>query len=149
MPARARKPGPAPRPFSGGSIRRSAARKRSETAAALAAVKRAKEIEDTPLQLCELADVDAVSGNAQSARRALRVVIEGSKGKRAPQHLYRIARIYATLGEADSAFASLEKAVDAREENLVWLKVDPHFDNLRSDSRFNGVLRRIGFAPVG
>ena len=117
--------------------------------AALAAVHRAKEIEDTPLQLCEIGIVDAASGNKAGARRVLQEVIEGSKRKLAPQHSYRIARIYAALQERDAAFESLEKAFNEREENLVWLKVDPHLDNLRPDPRFADLLLRVGFAPEG
>jgi tetratricopeptide (TPR) repeat protein len=114
---------------------------------ALAEFKKAKQIEDTPLQLCEIGIAYAASGNKEDARKVLHEVIESSKQKHAPQHSYRIARIYASLRERDAAFKSLEKAFNEREENLVWLKVDPHLDYLRPDPRFIDLLRRVGFAP--
>jgi tetratricopeptide (TPR) repeat protein len=112
---------------------------------ALAAVTRAKEIEDTPLQLLEIASVEAALGDRDRARSALRDVLERSKGSQAPQHTYRFARIYAALREPDAAFERLEKAFREREEMLVWLDVDPHLDSLREDARFEGLRRRVGF----
>ena len=114
--------------------------------AALAAVEKARAIEDTPLQLCEVGQVHAASGNSQGARAVLRTVIERSKQQQMPRHAYRIARIYAALREPDQAFTWLERAFSEREEMLVWLNVDPHFDNLRADRRFDDLLRRIGFS---
>ena len=56
----------------------------------------------------------------------------------------RIASLYARLGERDKAFAWLEKAYEEEEEGLTLLKVEPRFDNLRDDQRFQDLLRRIG-----
>jgi hypothetical protein len=47
------------------------------------------------------------------------------------------------LGQKDEAFAGLEKAYNQRAEWLGYLKVDPQLDNLRSDSRFRDLLRRL------
>ena len=57
---------------------------------------------------------------------------------------YEIALVYAGLGERDEAFAWLEKAYDARDKGLTYLKVDPCVDPLRSDARFDGLVRRVG-----
>jgi serine/threonine protein kinase/pimeloyl-ACP methyl ester carboxylesterase/tetratricopeptide (TPR) repeat protein len=54
------------------------------------------------------------------------------------------ARFLAELGEKDQAFAELNKAYTNREYFLVWLKVDPRLDALRSDQRFADLLRRVG-----
>ncbi|MCI0602714.1 tetratricopeptide repeat-containing serine/threonine-protein kinase [bacterium] len=54
------------------------------------------------------------------------------------------AYIYAYLGDKDQAFAWLEKAYQERSPWLTNLKVDPQFENLRTDSRFKILLRRIG-----
>lgn len=56
-----------------------------------------------------------------------------------------LASIYATVGEKDRAFAELDKAYENRESGLANLKVDPNFDNLRDDSRFQMLLDRVGF----
>ncbi|MGH7561613.1 MAG: winged helix-turn-helix domain-containing tetratricopeptide repeat protein [Gemmatimonadales bacterium] len=58
-----------------------------------------------------------------------------------------VAADYALLGEKDKAFEWLDRAVRAREGNLMYLKVDDRFDALRSDPRFTAVVRRLGFPP--
>ncbi len=54
-----------------------------------------------------------------------------------------IARSFAQLGEIDLAFEYLEKAYRDRDTQLVWLKVDPFCEPLRSDRRFDTLLRRM------
>jgi len=55
-----------------------------------------------------------------------------------------IASLCARLGERDRAFALLEKAYAERDADLVSPKVDPAWDNLRSDPRFQDLVRRVG-----
>ena len=50
---------------------------------------------------------------------------------------------YIGLGDNDQAFAWIDKSVAAHSPGLTALKVDPVYDPLRSDSRFQPVLRRI------
>jgi hypothetical protein len=54
-----------------------------------------------------------------------------------------VAMAYAALGDADTAFAWLEKALDSGAGTLVFLAIDPGFDALRSDPRFPGLLERL------
>ena len=49
-----------------------------------------------------------------------------------------------TGAESDQAFALLEQALDERSSALVYLKVEPRFDNLRADPRYAQFLRRVG-----
>lgn len=56
------------------------------------------------------------------------------------------AALYAIAGDRDRAFAMLERAYDRRELWLVYLKVDPAWDNLRADPRFEKLLHRVGLA---
>jgi TolB-like protein/Tfp pilus assembly protein PilF len=58
--------------------------------------------------------------------------------------LYSLAGVYAALGEKDKAFDALNKAYEQRDMQLVSLKVDPTLDELREDSRFNDLVRRVG-----
>jgi tetratricopeptide (TPR) repeat protein len=60
---------------------------------------------------------------------------------------YVIAHIYAALGDFDQACAWLEKAYEERTFELSNLNVDPRFDRLRSDPRFQALLRRMNFPP--
>ncbi len=57
---------------------------------------------------------------------------------------YAFALIYTHLGKNDPAFEWLEKTYQERFFGLIFLKVDPAFDTLRSDPRFQDLLRRIG-----
>jgi len=57
---------------------------------------------------------------------------------------YGIAQSYARLGEKEPAIEWLTRAYNERDSRLVALKVDPCFDKLRSDLRFQELLRRIG-----
>jgi TolB-like protein/Tfp pilus assembly protein PilF len=59
-----------------------------------------------------------------------------------------IAGAYARLGERDLAFEALERAYAERSRALLILRERVEFDNLRSDPRFNDLLRRIGLPPV-
>ncbi len=59
---------------------------------------------------------------------------------------YALATWYAKLGEKDKSFEELNKSYEIREYFLVLLKVDPRFDDLRSDPRFQNLLRRVGLA---
>ena len=54
-----------------------------------------------------------------------------------------IGLIHAVLGDKESAFVWLEKAYQARSDTLLYLKVDPRYDNLRSDPRFSDLVRRL------
>ena len=55
-----------------------------------------------------------------------------------------IARIHTGLGDKDKAFDCFEKAVAEREGWLIWMKLEPSFDSLRSDPRFTDLVRRVG-----
>lgn len=55
-----------------------------------------------------------------------------------------MALIYAALGVNDSAFSWLEKSYEMHEEALCTLKIDPKLDNIRSDPRFDKLVKRIG-----
>ena len=58
---------------------------------------------------------------------------------------YEVALIHSELGGLDEAFNWLEGAYRRRDKGLVYLKVDPPLDPLRSDSRFQDLLRRMNF----
>ena len=57
-----------------------------------------------------------------------------------------MATIFAGLGEKDKAFDYLNRAFHERSFKLLSdLKADPAIDNLRSDPRFQDLVRRVGF----
>ena len=58
--------------------------------------------------------------------------------------IFEAARCYAQAGEKNLAFALLEDHYTRHYPGLSRLKVDPDFDPLRSDPRFQDLLRRVG-----
>jgi predicted Zn-dependent protease len=54
------------------------------------------------------------------------------------------ARICVGLGDYEQAFAWLQKLSDEQSDHLLHIAADPIMDPLRSDSRFQELLRRIG-----
>jgi len=54
-----------------------------------------------------------------------------------------VALIYAGLGDKDQAFEWLERAYDQHAFQLQWITLEPRFDNLRSDPRFQDLLKRM------
>jgi hypothetical protein len=52
---------------------------------------------------------------------------------------------YITLGDHDQAIASFEQGNRERDAWMPWIKVDPHNDPLRSDLRFQDLVRRMNF----
>jgi len=61
---------------------------------------------------------------------------------------FAMALINAGLGQPDAVFDWLERAYDARDVHLIFLPVDPKWDGLRSDSRFETLLSRCGFLAM-
>jgi eukaryotic-like serine/threonine-protein kinase len=60
---------------------------------------------------------------------------------------FDIARMYAFAGDKDLALRWLEKAYQDGDSTMVYLKVDPSFDVLRDDPRFQTLLRKMNFPP--
>jgi tetratricopeptide (TPR) repeat protein len=59
-----------------------------------------------------------------------------------------LAWVHLVLGNHNAAFEMLERAYEDRAQWLPFIAVDPKFDPLRSDPRFDDLLRRIGLQPV-
>jgi tetratricopeptide (TPR) repeat protein len=55
-----------------------------------------------------------------------------------------LAILYASLGQQDAAFRSLEQAFTEHDIQLKYLKSDCAFDPLRSDPRYNAMMQRVG-----
>jgi TolB-like protein/DNA-binding winged helix-turn-helix (wHTH) protein/Tfp pilus assembly protein PilF len=91
-----------------------------------------------------LAHAFAGIGRKAEAEKILRD-LEG-KSKSSYVSPYMIATIYAGLGEKDKAFEMLERAYQERSLDISWhLKADLRIDNLRSDPRFQDLVRRVGY----
>jgi serine/threonine protein kinase/Tfp pilus assembly protein PilF len=112
---------------------------------AIAEYEKARRIENSPWVLASLGNGYAVAGRTADARKVLAELEEMSKQRYVSP--YNNALIYVGLGEKDQAFVWLNKADEERNDYLVYIKVEPLFDSLRSDPRFADLLRRVGLAP--
>lgn len=56
---------------------------------------------------------------------------------------FRLARLFVSLGKKDETIEWLTKAYELRIDHLLWLKVDPLFDSIRSDKRFKDLLTKV------
>jgi eukaryotic-like serine/threonine-protein kinase len=111
---------------------------------ALAAYLRAKDLEPQGQETATmLGHLYAVSGNKAEATRILEELRE--LYRRNKVSAYDLAVIYAGLGENEHALEWLRKAYEERTGGLLLLKAEPIFDNLRSDPRYEELLRRMGF----
>ena len=111
---------------------------------ALADIEKWRRIDDAPGSWAIQAYVYGRTGQQVEARRALEKL----------QHLNRrrqmdpaaIALAYVGMDNKDEAFAWLEKAYSEHSNTLTALKVDPIYDPLRGDPRFQNLLHRVGLA---
>ena len=55
-----------------------------------------------------------------------------------------LAMGYAAVGDLDAAFAALERAFQARSAGLIYLHLDPGYEPLRGDPRYDELVQRIG-----
>lgn len=85
----------------------------------------------------------AKSGHVAEAREVLKTLTDAAAGRYVPP--YAFALVHAGLGERDATFLWLERAYAARDVHLVFLTVDPVWDEYRSDPRFGAILARCGF----
>jgi eukaryotic-like serine/threonine-protein kinase len=109
---------------------------------AITEFERVSKLEDSPT--ASLGHAYAMAAKRDEALKLLEVLKEYSK--RHYVSPYGIAMIYTGLGELDQAFEWLRIACDERAGLIVWLKVDPRIDCLRSDPRFAELLDLIGFS---
>ncbi len=95
------------------------------------------------------ADSLALLGYSQARRgekrKALRTIEElKATSKKSFVPAFYFALVYAALDDKDQAFMWLEKGYDERFARFAYLKLEALWDPLRSDERFNGLVRRVG-----
>ncbi len=101
-------------------------------------------VPENPALLMAYGHALAVSGDATGARKVLAQMQTLAQHRNVPAIYF--AGIYTGLGDKDSAFQWLDKAVNEHNDRLIYLKVDPIADPLRSDPRFKNLMTRIHMA---
>jgi len=95
---------------------------------------------ETTSTLCYLGYALAMSGKRSEAQ-AILDKLKTTKEYVSPAEL---AVLYFGLGDKEGALTSLERAYAAHDLQMQSLKIDSHYDSLRSDPRFQDLLRRVG-----
>lgn len=98
---------------------------------------------NSPLMISALAHADALSGNQDEAQRLLQQLTAQSR-KQYVSPFY-VAVVYIALGQNEVAMDWMEKAFADRSNGLVFLKVEPELDPLRSNPRFVNLQHRLNF----
>ena len=96
-------------------------------------------------EIAALRQAFTVSGMRGFWQKQLDLLLERSKRQHVSAAI--IGQYYARLGEREQAFQWLEKAYQERDGLMIWLRVDPRWDGLRSDPRFADIVRRVGLEP--
>jgi serine/threonine protein kinase/tetratricopeptide (TPR) repeat protein len=90
----------------------------------------------------DLAYIDVLIGKKDESRRILRRVLDLARTYQVQPGL--IAMIYIGLNEREQSLTWLEKAYRQHSPMMAWLKVDPRFDGIRPEPRFQELMRRVG-----
>jgi eukaryotic-like serine/threonine-protein kinase len=116
-------------------------------AEAIATFQRSVELSTSPLMLASLGHAYAIAGRRDEAQRILVQLDDLSKQRYVSA--YDRAAIYVGLSESEQALAWLERAYEERSQFMVYLDTDPRFDSLRTNLRFQDLLRRLRFPSQG
>jgi serine/threonine-protein kinase len=128
--------------LAGVAISHAAAGRKTE---ALAAAEKAIQVDEGPFVLANAGAVYARWGDQAQARRILSELDEIAKRRYVCP--YPVSIVHLMLGEKDKTFALLERGFQERSACMVWTKIDPQLDPLRSDPRYTDLIRRLGFRP--
>ncbi len=95
----------------------------------------------------ELAWVYSAMGEREKAFRFLDQLSELSTHENLPR--IPLALVHIGLGDMERAFELLEEGYAQRDSNLLYLQCEPGFDPLRSDTRYQDLVNRMGFQRPG
>ncbi|MGH9748224.1 MAG: protein kinase domain-containing protein [Candidatus Acidiferrales bacterium] len=109
---------------------------------AIQSLDRATQLDSSPYPLAYLGYADARSGKKDKALKTLQELEQKAHQVYVPR--YQIAAVYVGLSDKDKALECLQQAFSNREEIIAFLKVDPTWDALRSDARFQNLMHRAG-----
>ena len=98
---------------------------------------------DSSYFMATLGHAYALAGKKAEADRILNELLGQSSQKYVSS--FDIALIYLALGEIDRTFECFQRAYEERARALVSLRVEPRLDPIRSDPRFQSLLRRMNF----
>ncbi len=84
-------------------------------------------------------------GNSDKFQKLLNELKQQAEVSPVGSPSFHTAFIYAQMGEIDTSFEWLEKAYEDHEVEMYWLKVEPPFEPLHDDPRWQIMLDKVGF----
>ena len=105
--------------------------------------RRVMQVDDEPRIRAGYACALALVGRKDEARAEI-AALEALPPFSAVPH-YALAGPYAVLGDLDAAFAELEQGFTEHDRAMVWMRVNPRFDSLRGDPRYDSLVERMKF----
>ena len=101
------------------------------------------KVQDGPFTWMLSAYVNGRAGHKNEAQRFLRK-LEAERSRRYVDSS-KLVMAYVGMGDKEQALRWLEEGFSERSTALVWLKVDPAYDTLRSEPRFQALLSKLRF----
>jgi TolB-like protein/Flp pilus assembly protein TadD len=100
----------------------------------------------TPQLVANLARAYSMSGRKHEAETLLQELQE--RDKRGYVSPIYFAEVYVSLGNKDEAIKWLEKAHQEQNYGMLFIRIWPFWDPLRTDPRFDGLVRHMNFPEV-
>jgi tetratricopeptide (TPR) repeat protein len=115
---------------------------KGDKAGSIAEFQKARALDPEPLFDSALGYAYAVSGDRAKAEQILRDLEEAARQRYVSpgSQVY----IYLGLGEKEKVYEWLNRLCEAQDFACYWLKVDPVFDGLRQEPRFQALLKKVG-----
>jgi len=113
---------------------------------AIATFQQAVSHSTTPLVLASLGHAYAIADRRDEAKKILLQLDDLSRQRYVSA--YDKAIIYVGLGEIDQSLEWLQRAYQERSQFMIYLDTDPRLDSLRTDGRFQNLLRRMNFPQL-
>jgi eukaryotic-like serine/threonine-protein kinase len=108
---------------------------------AIGALRKSHELFAAPWSHARVAYGYAKAGRKAEAHAILDTLKNQAKREYVASDI--VASVYVALGDKEKAFEYLEKAYQERAGWMIWINVDPIWDPIRSDPRFDALLKRM------
>jgi TolB-like protein/DNA-binding winged helix-turn-helix (wHTH) protein len=109
---------------------------------AIVELQKAVDLSNEQMWMAFVAHAKARAGDKAGARKILADL--EALSRRTYVSPWLLALVYPDLGDKEQAFFLLEKCYQGREHDLVFSRVWPMFDSLRSDPRYQNLMRQVG-----
>lgn len=85
----------------------------------------------------------ALAGERKEAQKAFKDLQRISRQEFVSPYFYSL--YYFLVGESDQGFKNLDVAIEKRHYMSIFIKVDPFLDGIRSDPRYEALLKKMNF----